>query len=99
MERGTVTETVIEFVTEPPPPSARENGRRSKHHDIAEELQKRAFEWAMIGRYGPGMVTRITKAQSPAYEPAGAYEAVGRNYDEDRKQCDIYVRYVGSGSE
>lgn len=78
-----------------PPPAGRGSGRR--HAPIAEELKNRPGEWRRLDGYlssrsSGSMAHTIRKGLLPAYEPAGAFEAVSRFAGSDYF---VYVRYVG----
>jgi hypothetical protein len=90
----------VKFV-EPPPakPRGGSNKGTGKWAEIAKALKERPGEWALIGEgVSATLVSRINKAtQTSAFDPAGAFQATGRNYDNSR--CDIYARYVGENGE
>ena len=66
---------------------------------VAEALRAAPGRWAVVyeGDNGPatGVASRVRQALSPAFEPAGAFEATARKVN-GTTAC--YARYVGDGA-
>lgn len=77
------------------PPQARRSRKPSGHHlAIADKLMADPGNWYRVADEvkQPGMAGGIKKGTLPAYQPAGAFEAVSRKQGDG---WDIYARYVG----
>ena len=66
---------------------------------IAQALEARQGEWAMIGRLAPSTASNIRSGVIKAYEPSGSFEAVCRNSSTEDRKADIWARYVGQPNE
>lgn len=81
------------LVWEEPPEAKKPDRRESKWSGIVAELLDHEGEWAKaLEQAAPSNVTHAKHFLGIGFE------VVGRNYSDDRKRCDVYVRYVGNGA-
>jgi hypothetical protein len=84
------------------PPKPKSNSRSGLHEAIAAQLRAKPGQWARVIAAGHSTAAYIKSGRLPAYQPAGAFEAVARNsrLEDGRKTqiWDIYARYIGDGS-
>lgn len=82
---------------EPPPRYGRTYHR---HMLIAKRLRERKGEWAWLvfnSARGAANAARVAEmGLSPAYEPAGDFEAMTRTVDGEFR---MYVRFLGDGPD
>lgn len=90
----------IKWVNQLPAPATRGRKpvKRPKHWAFAQELRKRPGQWAVLGTFNSSIAYQIKKGQTPAFLPAGAFEAATRDTKPDGRGT-IYVRFVGAGDE
>lgn len=81
------------------PPVSRERPRRMDWRLVAEQLRARPGEWAVVqeGLVDTSAISRIQRALSPVFAPAGSFEASQRVSPQTRVPA-LYVRYVGEPS-
>lgn len=79
------------------PPKVVRSGRspNPKYVEIAEQLKKRPYEWALIIEQGhQTTAARIRSGRISAFRPKGNFEATARNTDEQGR-CQVYARFIG----
>jgi hypothetical protein len=88
---------VNEIKWEDPPP----DGRSTQWSEVTDQLRARPGSWAIVAvRRSIGSASDIcekfkTARQSPAFAPAGSFEAVTRKVDGEYR---VYARYLGGES-
>jgi len=78
-----------------PPESKGNKARGVSRIRFTNALRERPGEWAVLTEDGSlSMVTIVKTGASPAYAPAGAFEATSRSSGDSRRGT-IYIRFVG----
>ncbi|MFG3509681.1 hypothetical protein ACGF5F_29735 [Streptomyces sp. NPDC047821] len=88
-----------DFRWEDPPPSSQRVYR--KHDAIARQLRANPARWAMVALCrssgnARSMASNIRVGKTLAYTPAGDFDAVVREVDDEVR---VYARYLGEGKD
>jgi hypothetical protein len=87
---------MTEILFETPPAQRRGTGQRTgKHFEAAEKLRARPGEWGVVAicstpSSSASLAYLIRRGGLAAYRPKGAFEAVSRTVDDERR---VYARY------
>lgn len=88
------------------PPISDMEQRTTKWRNIVAELRGNPGEWAFVGNYSPGVPAQIRAGMYPAFindddirsadvQLANDWEVTSRGSDDERRRCDVYIRYIG----